>query len=217
MLNILYEDNHIIVVEKPVGILSQADKSNAPDMLSLIKAYIKEKYHKPGNVYLGLVHRLDRNVGGIMVFAKTSKAASRLSEQVRLRTLHKNYLAVVHGLTPPNGRLIHYLSKDEERNFVSVVSEAEGKYAELSYKRLADDGQYSLVQVDLKTGRPHQIRVQFAAIGHPLYGDHRYGKKDDAVHIALFANQLAFIHPTTKAELQFELRPTKPPFTKFNF
>ena len=167
-LEVLYEDNHVIVVNKPQNIPSQADSSEDEDMLSIVKNYIKVKENKPGNVYLGLVHRLDRPTGGVMVFAKSSKAASRLSEQFKTDEVHKTYYAVVVG-TPKEKtkRLVHYLKKDPRENKVTVVPQfTEGaKYAELVYEVLESKGGYSLVKVDLVTGRSHQIRVQMKTIG----------------------------------------------------
>ena len=159
-LNILYEDNHIIVVVKPYNVLSQGDDTNDKDMLTIIKEYLKEKYNKPGNVYLGLVHRLDRPVGGVMVFAKTSKAASRLSELVRINALHKNYLAIVHGKTLDKEVLIDKISKDEKTNN-SYIDLINGKESILEYTTLYydKDKDLSLVDVDLKTGRHHQISI----------------------------------------------------------
>ena len=210
-LEILYEDNHIIVVVKPNNILSQSDNTNDIDMLTIIKDYIKEKYNKPGNVYLGLVHRLDRPVSGVMVFAKTSKAASRLSEQVRTHALKKKYLAIVYdnGTLKDRDTFIDYLYKDND-NSSKVVDEKKGKYAELSYSVIARDENVNLtlVDVDLKTGRHHQIRVQFASRNHALYGDQRYGIQDKK-QIALHAYQLEFNHPTTKEKLIFISKPKK--------
>ena len=203
-LNILYEDNHIIVVEKPSGILSQADHTNDIDMLTLIKRYIKERYQKPGNVYLGLVHRLDRMTSGVMVFAKTSKAASRLNEQILKHEFVKKYYAVVKGIVPKTGNLKNYLYKDEQEVKSYVVNEKNGKLAELSYQRINEVNGNSLVDVSLKTGRHHQIRVQFASRGYPLCGDQRYGKSDKT-QIALCAYKLEFIHPTTKQLMKFEI------------
>ena len=206
-LNILYEDNHIIVVVKPYNVLSQGDDTNDKDMLTIIKEYLKEKYNKPGNVYLGLVHRLDRPVGGVMVFAKTSKAASRLSELVRINALHKNYLAIVHGKTLDKEVLIDKISKDEKTNN-SYIDLINGKESILEYTTLYydKDKDLSLVDVDLKTGRHHQIRLQMSNRGFPLYGDQRYGLGEKA-QIALFAYKLKFIHPVTKEEMEFKYLP----------
>ena len=206
-LKIFYEDNHIIVVEKKANILSQADSTKDIDMLTVIKKYIKEKYNKPGNVYLGLVHRLDRPVGGIMVFAKTSKAASRLSEEVRNHTLKKTYLAVVHGiLEKSDGVFSDYLKRIGNGNTI-VTTKNDGKYSELHYKVLSYNkkDKQTLVEINLITGRHHQIRVQFASRGYPLCGDQRYGK-EDKTQIALYAYKLEFIHPVTKENMIFENR-----------
>ena len=192
MIKIIFEDNHLLVVEKPVNILSQGDDTNDKDMVNLLKQYVKEKYNKPGNVYIGLVHRLDRPVGGIMVFAKTSKAASRLSDQVRTKTFKKTYRAVIHGdMNKKEDTLKDYLYKNKKTNMVSVVNRdhKEAKNAELSYKTLDRKDGFSLVEIDLKTGRPHQIRVQFASRKHPLFGDQRYGQNVNKVgqQIALWS------------------------------
>ena len=210
-LDILYEDNHIIVVVKPVNVLSQADNTNDLDMLTIIKSFLKEKYNKPGNVYLGLVHRLDRPVGGVMVFAKTSKAASRLSNEVRSGNLKKKYYAIVNEDT-----FIDYLLKDSNYNTI-VTTKEKGKYSELSYKVLERDKEnnLALVDINLKTGRHHQIRVQFASRNHPLYGDQRYGKEDKK-QIALFAYSLEFIHPTTKEKMFFYKNPDYGIWKKYN-
>ena len=206
-LNVLYEDNHIIVVVKPINVLSQGDDTNDRDMLTIIKEYLKEKYNKPGNVYLGLVHRLDRPVGGVMVFAKTSKAASRLSEAVRENRIHKNYLAIVHGKTLDKELLVDKISKDEKTNN-SYIDLENGKESKLIYKTLYydKDKDLSLVDVDLMTGRHHQIRLQMSNRGFPLYGDQRYGLGEKA-QIALFAYKLKFIHPVTKEEMEFKYLP----------
>lgn len=214
-LNVLYEDNHIIVVEKPCNILSQKDNTNDIDLLEMVKQYIKEKYKKPGNVYVGLVHRLDRPVGGLMVFAKTSKAASRLSNQLQTHTLKKQYLAVVSGiLTEDKGTLIDKLEKTATGN--TIVTET-GKESILDYEVLERNQQenMTLIKIDLKTGRHHQIRVQFASRNHPLCGDQRYGRQDKT-QIALYAYHLELIHPTTKKKLVFEQLPPKNGYwTKF--
>ena len=214
MINILYEDNHLLVVEKPANVLVQADNTNDMDMLTMLKVYLKEKYNKPGNVYLGLVHRLDRPVSGIMVFAKTSKAASRLSEQIRNKTFRKTYFAVVLGKIKKSGVFVDKLEKDLKKNIVRVSDS--GKYSELSYKLLDYKDGLSLVLIDLKTGRPHQIRVQFASRGFPLYGDQKYGGDMVKDQIALFAGKIEFVHPTTKEKLIFELDiPNRYPFNLF--
>ena len=202
-LNILYEDNHIIVVVKPVNILVQRDDTNDNDLITIIKDYLKVKYNKPGNVYLGLVHRLDRPVGGVMVFAKTSKAASRLSNEVRERNIKKTYLAVVHGKTKEKERLVDYISKDNKTNN-SFIDKENGKESVLDYSLLYYDKEedLSLVKVNLETGRHHQIRLQMSNINHPLYGDQRYGKMDKK-QIALYAYKLEFIHPVTKEPMEF--------------
>lgn len=205
-LNILYEDNHLIVVVKPYNVLSQSDNTKDIDMLTIIKNYIKEKYNKPGNVYLGLVHRLDRPTGGIMVFAKTSKAASRLSKQIKDNKFTKKYLAVVHGiLEKKENTLVNYLKKDENNNSL-ITNEKEGKYAKLHYKVLKENKDYSVLDILLETGRHHQIRVQLKNIGHPLYGDQRYGLNDKK-QLGLFAYHLEFYHPVTKEKLIFEYMP----------
>ena len=212
MLKVLYEDNHIIVVIKPYNIPSQSDKTNDIDMLSLVKEYIKEKYQKPGNVYVGLVHRLDRPVGGIMVFAKTSKAASRLSESIRNKSFSKTYLAVVNGkFEKQNGILENYLWKDEALNMSKVVSKDKkgAKLARLTYEVLAEKNDLSLVKINLETGRHHQIRVQFSNAGHSLYGDQKYGKDSMGKQTALWAYRLEFKHPAKDEIMKFEALPEK--------
>lgn len=204
--NVIYEDNHLLVVEKPVNIPTQADNTNDPDMHSLLKEYIKEKYQKPGNVYLGLVHRLDRPVGGLMVFAKTSKCAARLTKQLQTSQFSKTYLAVIDNvITKKEDTYVDKLLKNQDTNMVTV-NEA-GKEAVLSYKLLAVKDRLSLVEINLQTGRSHQIRVQFASRGNPLYGDQRYNKNAKAKEqIALLAYKLSFNHPTTSERLTFELK-----------
>ena len=215
-LNILYEDNHIIVVVKPNNILSQKDATNDLDLLTMVKNYIKEKYDKKGNVYLGLVHRLDRPVGGVMVFAKSSKAASRLSEMVKKHEFTKKYLAVVHGIfKEKEGTLTDYLLKKEDGNTI-ISNEKNGKIAKLNYKVLEECDNLSVVDIELLTGRHHQIRVQFASRNHPLYGDQRYGKLDNK-QIALWAYSLEFVHPVKKEIMKFFcLPPKKDIWQKFN-
>ena len=213
-LNVIYEDNHIIVVEKPVNIPSQGDKTGDIDMLAIIKDYLKEKYNKPGNVYLGLIHRLDRPVGGVMVFAKTSKAAARLSEQVRLRTFKKEYLVIVDGkLDKDKDVLKDYLLKNEKNNMSKVVKEGtkNSKYAELEYEVLKYDKELNLsvLRILLHTGRHHQIRVQLSSRNHSIYGDQKYGGRGHGKQICLWAYKLTINHPISKEELTFKDIPEK--------
>lgn len=221
-MDILYEDNHVIVVLKPQNVPSQADDSRDKDMLTMVKEYVKQKYNKPGNVYIGLVHRLDRPTGGVMVFAKTSKAAERLSEQFRNGEAEKTYFAVVTGnLKLPETKLTNYLLKDEKNNLVKVVPmlTAGAKKAELEYKLLQSVDGYHLLKVKLGTGRGHQIRVQLATIGNPIYGDQKYGGKDmPKANLNLYAVELKFYHPTTKDKMVFRVYPPedKPMWNKFN-
>lgn len=208
-LKILFEDNHIIVVEKPVNIPSQGDKTGDEDMLTIIKTYLKEKYNKPGDVYLGLIHRLDRPTGGVMVFAKTSKAASRLSEQVRDKKLHKKYLAIVDGkMEEEKGTFRDFLLKNEKTNTSKVVQEGtkNSKEAILDYEviKYNEEINMSVVKVDLHTGRHHQIRVQFASRNHSLSGDQKYGTRGRGKQLALWAYYLSFEHPTLKEKIEFE-------------
>ena len=214
MINIIYEDNHLLVVEKPINIPVQADSSGDEDLLTMLKKYLKEKYDKPGDVYLGLVHRLDRPVGGIMVFAKTSKAASRLSKQVKKHEFKKIYMAVIEGKVSDSGTFKDRLKKDEKTN-ITRASE-DGKEAELSYNLIGFVNNLSLVRISLKTGRSHQIRVQFASRKIPLYGDQKYNPNAVKDQIALFASKLEFKHPITKEVMSFELPlPERYPFTLF--
>ena len=208
-LKILYEDNHIIVVVKKPNIPSQSDKTGDIDMLTLVKNYIKEKYNKPGNVYMGLVHRLDRPVGGIMIFARTSKSASRLSNQVREKIFKKKYLAVVDGkFEKDQGTLENYLYKDERHNMSKVVKKEKknAKLAKLDYKVLKYNPvkDLSLVEVNLHTGRHHQIRVQLSNFGHSIFGDQKYGTRGKGKQIALWAYELTIVHPVTKEEMIFK-------------
>lgn len=211
-LNIIYEDNHIIVVEKPVNIPSQGDKTGDIDILTLIKQYLKEKYNKPGEVYLGLVHRLDRPVGGVMVFAKTSKAAARLSEQVRVKDFRKKYLVVVNGkMEEQKGILEDYLLKNEKANMSKVVKEGtkNSKLASLEYEVLKYNREIdlSVLKIDLHTGRHHQIRVQLSSRNHSIYGDQKYGGRGHGKQIALWAYELSILHPITKERIFFKVLP----------
>lgn len=213
-LKVIYEDNHIIVVEKPVNIPSQADKTEDMDLLSLIKQYLKEKYNKPGNVYLGLVHRLDRPVGGVMVFAKTSKAAARLSNQVREKQFQKKYLVIANGkMEQPKGTLKDYLLKNEKNNISKVVKEGtkNSKLAILDYEVLKynEELNLSVLKVNLHTGRHHQIRVQLSSRNHSIYGDQKYGGRGHGKQIALWAYNLKIYHPITNELMEFKCIPEK--------
>ena len=214
-IRVLYEDNHLLVVEKPANVPVQADASGDEDLLTACKGYIKEKYAKPGEVYLGLVHRLDRPVGGVMVFARTSKAAARLTEQFSAHRARKRYAAIVEGSAPGEGRLADFLWKDERTNTTSVVPEGTpgAKMAKLSFRTLAREGDLSLLDVDLQTGRPHQIRVQLSHAGFPIHGDQRYNPAAQVgEQIRLWAYALTIVHPTLKEEMTFY---ALPPFGEF--
>ncbi len=218
-LKVLYEDNHLLVVEKPYGVPSQADDSGDSDMLSICKAYVKQKYNKPGDVYLGLVHRLDRPARGVMVFARTSKAAARLSAQMRLGMFAKTYMAVLTACPPEDtGVLRHYLTKDGEKRVANVAdTNAPGaKEAVLKYNVIGHSGGLCLVKIQLMTGRYHQIRAQFAHIGCSVYGDMKYGPCDVKEPLALFAQQVCLVHPTKNENMCFALTPTHPPFDAFD-
>jgi len=203
-LNVLYEDNHIIVVEKKPNVLCQSDYTKDLDLLSMIKNYVKEKYCKPGNVYIGLVHRLDRPVGGIMVYARTSKAASRLSKIIQNHEMTKEYLLVCSGILDDSGYFEDYIEKKEARSL--ITNEKNGKYSKLEYDVIERKNDLNLVKVNLITGRHHQIRLQFASRNCPLYGDQLYGKQDKK-QIALFAYHLRFKHPVKDEIMEFKLMP----------
>lgn len=215
MIKVLYEDNHLIAVLKPINVPTQKDSSNDIDMVSLVKDYLKKKYNKPGNVYLGLLHRLDRPVSGVLLFAKTSKAAERMTKEIKNHNVRKNYYAVVEGKVDKKGTFIDKLLKDEKTNFVRVSDK--GKEAKLEYELICYKNNYSLVKINLITGRSHQIRVQFSSRGYPLYGDQRYNKKDKN-QIALFSSSIEFTHPVTKEHLTISYNlPNRFPFTLFNY
>lgn len=215
---IIYEDNHLLVISKPAGLLSQEDHTGEPDVLTLCKRYIKKRYKKPGNVFLGLVHRLDRPVAGVMVLAKTSKAASRISEQIRKRNVKKRYLAVVNGTPPANGFLEHHIVKDEKSNTVTAHSKPvkNSKPAQLSYLKLDQKENQALLEINLITGRAHQIRIQLAESGTPIFGDQKYGEGDINRDISLFAYSFSLEHPTLKEKRTFEAPiPDKDPWNRF--
>ena len=214
-LTVLYEDNHLLVVRKPSGMLSQGDQTGDPNLLDVGKAYLKEKYDKPGNVFLGLVHRLDRPVSGVMVFARTSKSAARLSEQIRDRTIHKQYWALAEGRLPKSGQLAHHLAHRQSKS--RVVSPPEGQHASLSYRCINYHNNISWLEIQLETGRHHQIRVQFAHIGHALIGDYKYGSRKPYPHrsLALHALSLSFTHPITQESMIFKADPDPHWYTTF--
>jgi len=205
-INVIFEDNHLISIIKPNGVPVQKDSSNDDDLQSLLKDYLKKKYSKPGNVFLAIVHRLDRPVGGVMVFAKTSKAASRLSDQIRKGLWKKTYVAIVDGVPEKEeGTLKDYLLKDRATNTVSVVKKkVDGsKEALLSYKVLKTEGSRSTLEIDLKTGRSHQISSR----GMPIVNDHRYNLAHErGKDIALWSNSLEIVHPITGEKLSFEAK-----------
>ena len=218
MVNVLYEDNQVIVVIKPQNVPSQADASGDVDLLTEVKAYVKEKYNKPGEAFIGLVHRLDRPTGGIMVFARNSKSAARLSAQLQNGQMKKTYYAVTNGVPKQkSGNLVNYLKKDEKNNVVKIAPQSEEgvKKAELSYKVLQNDEKFALCEINILTGRSHQIRVQMVGIGCPLVGDNKYGA--GGARLGLWAGKLEFIHPVTKTAMVFVAPPelTEAPWNKF--
>lgn len=213
-LNVLYEDNHIIVVEKKPNILCQSDYTKDLDLLTMVKKYVKEKYNKPGNVYIGLVHRLDRPVGGIMVFARTSKAASRLSKMIQNHEITKEYLLVCHGNLNNSGIMENYIEKIDNKSI--ITTKGKGKYAKLEYKLLQTKNNLNLVKVNLITGRHHQIRLQFSHRNNPLYGDQLYGMQDKK-QIALYAYHLSFKHPVKDELMDFKIIPQNGIWSEFEY
>lgn len=207
---IIFEDEHLLVIDKPAGILSQEDHTGDPDVLSLCKAYLKQSVSSTGIPYLGLLHRLDRPVSGLMLLAKNGNTAKVLSKQIRDRTIQKTYWAICEGSPPPNGVLTHYLVKDRDRNVVEVKPETqkETKKAILSFATIEQQEQLNLLSIHLQTGRPHQIRVQMAAEGYPIWGDYKYGSNQpDGRGMALRAVELVFEHPGHKQQMHFEVAP----------
>jgi 23S rRNA pseudouridine1911/1915/1917 synthase len=214
-ISILFEDNHLLVIRKPSGMLTQGDQTGDPNLLDWGKDHLKKKYNKPGQVFLGLVHRLDRPVSGVMVFARTSKAAARLSDQIRNRTIQKQYWALVEGQLPQSGQLEHHLARRQSKS--RVVEPPQGQLAKLSYQCIDFHNNISWLEIQLHTGRHHQIRVQFAHIGHTLIGDYKYGSRKPYPNrsFALHAQSLTFNHPTTQETLTFKADPDPHWFTVF--
>jgi len=211
---ILYEDNHLLIVNKLPSEIVQGDKTGDEPLSESLKRYLKEKYQKPGNVFLGVIHRIDRPVSGVVVFAKTGKALSRMNELVKQRAMKKNYWAIVKNSPPvTEGKLVHYLVRNERKNksFAYKIVKANSKEAVLEYKMLASSRDYHLLEVDLKTGRHHQIRVQLAAIGCPIKGDLKYGfsRSNPDASISLHARSVRFIHPVKKESLSIVAPPPK--------
>lgn len=210
-MEIVYEDNHIIVINKRAGEIVQGDKTGDKPLVEEIKNYLKDKYNKPGNVFCGVVHRIDRPVGGLVIFAKTSKALSRLNDMLRKGEIHKTYLAMVEGgIEPPEGILENYIISDGKLNKSFIVTDSvKGKKSILEYKTLAKGERYTILEINLKTGRKHQIRVQLANTGHPIKGDLKYGAKRSNPNggISLQAKKISFIHPVSKNLIELEVSP----------
>lgn len=208
-MTVLYEDNHLIIVNKNSSEIVQGDKTGDKPLVDVVKDYIKEKYHKPGNVFLGVVHRLDRPVSGLVVFARTSKALTRLNEMFRTKEVHKTYWAIV-GNRPsaPEGELIHWLVRNEKQNkSYAYDKEVQGsKKAILDYRLIGQSDRYFLLEINLKTGRHHQIRCQLAKMGCPIKGDLKYGapRSNPDGSICLHARRITFIHPVSKKEIDVE-------------
>ena len=202
-MTVLYEDNHIIIVNKTASEIVQGDKTGDMPLSEIVKQYLKEKYQKPGNVFIGVTHRLDRPVSGLVVFAKTSKALGRLNEMFRVGEVKKTYWAIVKNMPPePEGELVHYLVRNEKQNkSYAYDSEKPGsKKAILHYRLIGRSDNYCLLEVDLKTGRHHQIRCQLAKMGCPIRGDLKYGfpRSNPDGSICLHARRVRFVHPVSK-------------------
>ncbi len=212
-MEVVYEDNHIIIVNKAPGEIVQGDKTGDTPLSETIKAYLKEKYNKPGNVFCGVVHRIDRPVGGLVIFAKTSKALTRLNEMLRKNEIHKTYWAMVQGKPQQeNATLECYMKSDGRMNksFPCTPSDADAKKAILNYKTIATGERYSILEVNLITGRKHQIRLQLSNMGNPIKGDLKYGarRSNPDGSISLLAKRIEFIHPVSKQLIKIEIDPT---------
>jgi len=206
-LQVIYEDNHLIVVNKRPGDIVQGDKTGDMPLSEIVKQYIKVKYHKPGNVFLGVVHRIDRPTSGLVIFARTSKALTRMNQMLKEHQIQKTYHAIVKKAPPEKaGTLVHYLKKNTRTNKSTAYEKpvAGAKRAVLHYKQIASSDKYHLLEINLETGRPHQIRVQLAKIGSPIKGDLKYGfpRSNKNGGISLHARKLDFIHPVKKEALQ---------------
>ncbi|MBR2891678.1 MAG: RluA family pseudouridine synthase [Bacilli bacterium] len=201
---VLFEDNHLLVINKPANILSQEDNTKDLDVVNLAKNYLKVKYEKPGNVYVGLVHRLDRMTEGVMVLAKTSKCASRLSVDIRNNNWSKMYIAVVHGIIEKNSRLTDYLDHIDNSKKMKVVKPGSGQKAELEYSVLGHYDGKTILLIKLITGRHHQIRVQFSNYGYPLVGDTLYGNPKERCDLMLSCYSISFKHPTLNETVTFK-------------
>ena len=212
-LEVLFEDNHLLVVNKPAGIPSMGAKEGSTSLVSLAREYLKQKYQKPGNVYVGVVSRLDALVSGVLVLARTSKAAARLAEQFREREPEKVYWAIVEGApAAPSGELVHWMGKDDARRRMTVRGKqtAGAQEARLGYQTIRKFADATLLEIKLETGRKHQIRLQLAEAGHPILGDRKYGSsRDFPAGIALHAHSLTIEHPTLKQPMTFSACPPK--------
>ncbi len=211
-LQVIYEDNHLIVVNKRPGDIVQGDKTGDEPLSEIVKAYIKRKYNKPGNVFLGVAHRIDRPTAGLVIFARTSKALSRLNKMFQDRSVKKTYWAIVKNKPQKHqDTLVHYLKKNAKNNKTTVYNQpVEGaKKAVLHYKLLASSDNYHLLEIDLETGRPHQIRAQLAKIGSPIKGDLKYGfnRSNPNGGISLLARKISFTHPVKKEPVNLVAQP----------
>jgi len=220
MLEIIYEDNHLIAVNKRSGDIVQGDKTGNEPLSEMVKSWLREKYNKQGNIFCGVIHRIDRPVSGVVVFAKTSKSLSRMNQLIQDRQVHKRYWAIVKD-TPPQkqGNLVHYMHKIEPKNksIVSNTPKADYTQAELNYRLLASSENYHLLEIELITGRHHQIRVQLAAIGCPIKGDVKYGfpRPNPDASISLHARSVDFVHPVSQQAIRIAANPPNDTLWKY--